>query len=785
MSGRLRNNLVVAMLALAAALAACEPGDRARRSEDDAPALEEGRARAGAWLAAGRAAGDPSDETVIALGYLERLRLGFGSPFRLMEYAAQDPRLAPDTRRSVGRALLARTVDGQAYQLDPRALNRIRIAGQPAGARAGSFHTSLINGAVTEARDPRSGELAVRLAYALSAAERTVSPAAVRLAAQAAALVRDRELARDDARRLVLEARERAVPPLSLLGEWRSGRRFVVERPAMQSLPPEVEREALELAPVLAASIREQGPRLSGGEQPLQSGAVPLLGAAAARRLAEIADSLNYPDQTPFAVAVDVHRPDLVEHPALGPLQKLAGERFTARATNEERFAGEYALLLRAGRQDPAPSLAAMWAAVAMRPYGQEPVWFPGFDAPSTGELVDRYGLAALSFDDAVPPDWRPYYRRMLSVALRDLQSVIPSLDLRGVRVRFGHAKGRSGTLALHDPKTRTVYLPPATGAGTIAHELAHDVDWQISLRRYRVRGDYGTDRAVRRSRDRLAASLQGLTSATLLPPTPGDGTPTLHARRPAEVFARNVDWFVAVSLASDGRSNGYLSSVQDDLLTGFGTVLPPDISGSAGAALIAILDEVAPVYSSTRDWFLSKYGPGRVFTPYDLLRQVLEGSGASADPMRAPEGEHGEEVQTPLAPPVQRFGSVRAARDSALTAIDAWVCRAPGAAYDRRLEHARRDLVLQAASARARGVALERARAMGGPDAAAWMVRQLYGAGWDAPPLQDALREPFSSILEQVRALESTELSTRRQGFHLAAPSDHCASDPLAFALS
>lgn len=785
MPGRLRQPLVLATLALATMLAACVPGAGVADGQDDAPALEEGRARAAEWAAASRADTDLDDETVIAMGYLERLRLGFGSPFRLMDYAAQDPRLSPETRRSVGRALLARTVDGQAYQVDPRALDRIRIGGQPAGAQAGHFHLNLITGAVTKARDPRSGELAVRLAYALAAAERTVSPNAARLAAQAAAVIRDRELARDDARRLVLDARQRNVPPLSLLPEWRTGRHFRVERPSMQSLPAEAEREALELAPALAATIREQGPQLDKREPPLPAGARPLLGAAAARRLSELSDSLNQPPQTALVVAVDVHRPDLLEHPTLDPLQKLAGERFVARALNEERFAAEHVLLLRSGRRDPGPGLAALWASIAMRPYAQEPVWFPGFDAPSTGELVDRYGLADLSFDSDISAEWRPYYRRMLSVALRDLQSVIPSLDLRGLRIRFGEPKGRTGTLALHDPKTRTIYLPPGTGSGTIAHELAHDIDWQISLRRYRVRGDYGTDRAVRRSRDRLAASLQGLTSATLLPPGPGEATPALHARRPAEVFARNIDWFVAVSLASDGRSNGYLSSVQDDLLTGFGTVLPPDITGSAGAALISILDDVAPVYSNTREWFLSKYGPGRVFTPYDLLRQVLEGSGSAAAPMRAPEGERGPDPGGPPAPPLQRFDAVRTARDSALVAIDAWICRAPGAAYDRRLEQARRELVFGAASARARGIALERARVLGGADAWAWMGRQLYGGGWNAPPVQEALREPLAEIVEQVRDMESAGPAARRQGFLLDASADYCATDPLAFALS
>src|SRR5882672_7493084 len=40
-----------------------------------------------------RPRGIRGDELAIALGYLERMRLGFGSPFRLVDEALTDPRL--------------------------------------------------------------------------------------------------------------------------------------------------------------------------------------------------------------------------------------------------------------------------------------------------------------------------------------------------------------------------------------------------------------------------------------------------------------------------------------------------------------------------------------------------------------------------------------------------------------------------------------------------------------------------------------------------------------------
>src|SRR5690606_26354018 len=109
---------------------------------------------------------------------------------------------------------------------------------------------------------------------------------------------------------------------------------------------------------------------------------------------------------------------------------------------------------------------------------------------------------------------------------------------------------------------------PPGSSAGTVAHEIAHDLDWQVALRRYRVRGDYASDRASRGGTDRLAARVRDLSQSAAL--NVGDDRAGAHARRPAENFARAVDWFVSASLASQGRTNGYLSSVQDHVLTGY-----------------------------------------------------------------------------------------------------------------------------------------------------------------------------------------------------------------------
>lgn len=820
MGSRVRHLTLLATVS-AIAVMGCQSMDRPTFAPDLERSLSGGREYASALVATARVLEEVDPDRAIALGYLERLRLGLGSPFRLIEYALSDPRLEEGTRIAVAWALLARTLDGQTYEIDPVALDRAGLATGGARPGIGRHHLELIEGAVTESPDPRGGELAVRLAYTLAASEGSVSRRASGLAAQAAALIGDREIARSDALRVLRAAAAEGADPMALIPQWRVDRRFEVEAPRRTALPLNVERDAMELAPRLAGALRALSPRLATS-LPATQPRPTLLSPAAAERLAELASELQAPPQTPIIVGVSVHRRELLEPPRLSAAESEARGRFVERSRTEESLAAEYALLAHArANRDPAAQLATLWAAVALRAYGQEEVWFPGFGGPTARELEDRYGLTSVRFDDDVPPSWRPYYRRMLDQALSDLHRVLPALDLRGLRIHFGETRSASATLAVHDPRSRTIYFPPATSAGTIAHEVAHDLDWQVSLRRYRVRGDYATDRATRLQRDRLAVSLQGLTTAALLPPLPGDRTPPPHATRPAEVFARSVDWFVVAALAREGRMNGYLSSVQDDVLTGYGTVPQPDVSGRAGAALIDVLDEIAPIYTDLRRWYLDAYGPGRALTPYDLARRVLEapipvggldGVGRSAatigvrpgprsvDDEESPTGarlieeelvddevDEEEELEAPAEqiplPPmgaVARFSAIAEARDAALSAIDSWICRAPGAAYEPSLEAARRRLVARAAGARGRGLALELAEELGGGQARRWVARQFYGAPWPSARVDPLVEPLLAGLVAEARALDRMDGAEGPSAFHALSGRERCAVSAL-----
>jgi hypothetical protein len=727
------------------------------------------------WITRARSEAAVDVQTAVAAGYLERLRLGLGSPFRLAEYAMDDPRLADTTRVRLAWAILARTYSRDAYEIDPIALDRVGLRRQAPVPGSGAIHLDLIDGAIRQSSDPRAGELAVRLAYMLASLAGDLNRNAPETAGRVAALIRDRELARTDVSRLLRVAGDSAINPLDLLRRWRAERRFEVERPPMEPMTADAELTAMEIAPRLARVI---GLLAAGADIPrdvnasTMRGPAALLGPIAAAMLSASNDSLHSPPESPVAVASMLHADELIEAPWIGADQKRIRRAFLDDAINSERFVAGLGSLRSRSPYDAGGAALAVSAAVAMRAWAQEPVWTPGNAAPSTRELQQRWGLAAISFGDDVPAEWRPWFRRLIDLTLTDLSRVLPALNLHGLNIHVTNEGRRNATLALHDPRRRRLVLPPLTAAGTLAHEIAHDLDWQVALERYRVRGDYASDRAVRIAGDRFAERLQNLTAASM-ESAPSDRN--AHANRPAEVFARNVDFFAAVSLAAAGRSNGYLSSVQDDMLTGYGSVRAPDVTGTAGHALVAILDDVAPLYPETRDWFVKRYGLERSLTPYDLVRRMFESTVSPNDPLRM------ADMMAMVRTGDDTFDRIEAARDAGFGAIDAWVCRAPGSNYYREHETARRGLVLHAARARARGVALDIARRIGGTRSETWVTRRLDG---EPGPLRDepepALRELLEPVIERAVAAGSVNVPAPSRRIEIVVPAAHCAAGPF-----
>jgi hypothetical protein len=197
------------------------------------------------------------DQAAIRATYLERLRLGLGNPFRLIDFALSDPRLGEDFRRDVGKELLDRTLAGEMYEIDPGALlpNFESHSAESLARAAG--HLTIIEDAITAGPDSRAGELTIRLAYQLARLETSVSASTLSGAVSTAALIRDRELAAQDARRIVIAAEAAGVEAIDLVREWRNEGRFSVERPALQSIGRDWSRKRLHESPTF--SIRYAG----------------------------------------------------------------------------------------------------------------------------------------------------------------------------------------------------------------------------------------------------------------------------------------------------------------------------------------------------------------------------------------------------------------------------------------------------------------------------------------------------------------------------------------------
>jgi hypothetical protein len=721
-----------------------------------------------------------SDAEIIAIGYLERARIGLGSPFRLIDFALSDPSLPPEVRERLAYAILSQIVQGHVYQVEPGVLDLVHLAGPRGATRAGVQQMQLIEREIASAPTATSGERGVRLGYRLAEAERTVTGVPQSVVAHVASLVSDRRRAREDVSLLLRTATQRGLDPLVLMSEWRRDLRFQVEAPALAPVAVREEEAEARDGPQIALSLRVLSQRLSApttfvgelGEQPAMHRSF-LTGETAARLL-ELSEIRDYPPQAPIAVALSINREALLTRPGLQPWQRDARERFADAAWNEERLVAAREVLRASGAGVGVRlSLIELQAATFMRVWNQEEPWFPGDPAPAARDLEARFGLAAVEFGAEVKESWRPYHLRMLGRGLSDLQRVLPTASVRGLRIRIGALPQDLRALALHEPRTRTLFLPPLTGSGTLAHEIGHDLDWQLARTRYGSRGGYATDLSVRAQRsDRIATSVTGL-AAALTRPTAPDAPPNPHDTRPAEVFARGLDWFVAAVLAHEGRTGGYLTSFQDAALTGYGTTRGPDVGGGAVQALFSILDGVAPVVDQTREWAIEAYGPARTLSPGEIAGAILD---AGRD-------------QSPQA----RLAAISAVRQRSLESVSVVSCRLTSAEGIRRLTVAQRGLIEASTGAAARGAAIDGLHTLGTmylaprerPIVQEWIHWRMYGAPEPVDSTLADLSPAFEDLLFQAELVTRQEPEARSSIFPSAsAPVGLCGGNPFATAL-
>ena len=670
-------------------------------------------------------------EAVAAL-YLERLRLGLGSPFRLVDQVLRDAVIKPIGANELAEAILARTLMGDAYRPRTAAFDLIYVGGERG---LGPRHQAIIDSVVAASGDPRIGELSVRLAYRLASASGALSRRAPEIATTAAAQARDRILSMRDARALFTAADRDKIGRVTLLRVWRDSRRFEVERPVIVPLTAREEREAVATLPALVARIEA----VATAARPFEETARNVYGQNAERhrgdavpsRMVAMAAMRDHPPQAPIIVAVRGYSGLLRNGERY--VDRASRLRFVERSSNEETLAAEYALLTARTRAAvPEADAAILTAGVALRPFAQERAWLEGDNAPTVRDLNTRFGVS-VTYDASTHTGWRPFFQRTLELAILDMRRVLPGFDPRGLRVHFGVSPLGDRALALHDPIRRAIYFPPTSHSGVMAHEFAHDLDWQAARREYGGTGWYRTDHALRQSVDQLAGALRQMASATRADSV---SAPMIGAARPTEVLARNVDWFVSASLAREGRVNGHLSAAQDPVLTGYASAITPEAARDGGSATLRALDGLTSVPSATRSWFSGLFGAERRLTVHEAVRRVLEAPLARWNLSAKPDFQPWDPATFD-----QGFGGAGI--------NGSWACLVEGFAGGSDDVATVRAVVQYAAESRARGIVrnwTEFARLR--PDVSPPRLRALTGAPWDPSIAESTLLEIRDAIL-------------------------------------
>jgi len=555
--------------------------DRADSRREVRSALDDGGRFADSLVTSARALPTAriSFPAALAIGYLARAELGLGSPFRLVDLARTDPRLPVAWRPRVAHGILARLArDSASMRPDREALNVALVVDSGAGRAL----LQLVDSVMEFEGDSPLALNAVRIAAAQASAGGIVRQGVVPLLDAAALLAFDRVRARRDLQRAIMAASRRDGDLLQLVALWRAERRLSVERPLLAEPAPSSRRIATRV-PMLLAAITAAARTRDSVAIP---GSVAAMPQNAARALSMLVSIRQRPPQPQVRLAVLDARVVAVERQvALSPpiTRMLEG------ATNEETLVITLANAAGDSVQAPMVAAATLLAAQGMRTLAQEAAFHPGTVALRPEQVVARLGLASLTFGKDVPAAWQPFYAREFAAAVDAVSEVFPRASFPGLHVHIGDTV-LSGALAMHDPRTRTLTLPLATGFGAVGHELMHDLDWQAARTYANRRGTYATDNAVRVSRTQpIAANLARL--AEFVPASIVSNAYNTEARRPAELLARGADWFLASALARHGRVNGALSAVQDSWIRGYASASGPAAFGDHAAALAALFD--------------------------------------------------------------------------------------------------------------------------------------------------------------------------------------------------
>jgi hypothetical protein len=778
-----RRRAVTLAAAAAVALAACQGETRGR--EDVRAALADGvRAADSLSHLAATSPEQLDDVGVLALGYLERARLGLGSPFRLADAARDDQRLPPPLGRRLAWALLDAARRGATHEIDAAAL----ADAPPSTTRPGlppladgAVHRAVVDSVVRAAPDARTGEGIVRLGYVLARAERLVGERVAASTVHAAALAAtggwrprtprrccepwSRAPTRTRSTCCGRGARRARCAPSCRCSPTRSAPTTPPWPPARSgcsstcgSSPRSVPYPAAEpfvdsVAVVATAdsatadSVAAEGTAPERAEIEPAPPVEPGLPAAVARRLAALPSVRSGYPSAALVVTLGGFRRDTYA-PTPGQVVDetarrgtAARARLAARGRTEEALAAEWALVRAtlepdgAARRDLGALVAA--AVVSTRPGNQAPVALPAPVATSAELLALRDGVREVSAAPDVPPEWRD----AAAFEWPARSATCAPCSRRRLRRAVGAARGEPA----RRPRAGAARSHGAARLAAAAHRRGHRRPRAGA--RPRLAGGAHPARRARHLRHRPGGAQRARWAARRRRAHPRHGPPARRARarrraagapyvdhdRPAERFARGADFLTAAALAREGRMNATLSSVQDEVLAGYAGVVAPEPGDGSAEALLDVTEAITPVPRATRAWFLQRFGAGARPGPLAAARGVLETTPDwGAERMLRAVG-----VPVALAQPSAALAARRV--EASCGGAPEW-----------------RDRVRWlAADARARGVLRERAlRAAGASWGGwSWQARALVGGPWRPDLAEPAVGRMRDALLRSAAA--------------------------------
>ncbi|HZG43346.1 MAG TPA: hypothetical protein VEY93_10320, partial [Longimicrobium sp.] len=205
--------------------------------------------------------------------------------------------------------------------------------------------------------------------------------------------------------------------------------------------------------------------------------------------------------------------------------------------------------------------------------------------------------------------------------------------------------------------------------------------------------------------------------------------------KRPAETFARLLDGYVTATLAARGRSNGYLSSYQDEVLAGHGTAVPPDARGRVLSVFRPLLMEASPLPIPLQSEFEALWGPRPALGPLGMVAEVAAAGGLSSTASRPDRWRSLADLEAFPDAARARIARVRRTRDELLAEREAMICAHPFLSLGADGERDVHALVHRAAGSRMRGIITQELRSLGidadpRSAAAAWLPGETPFAG-------------------------------------------------------